>query len=155
MTHELINQLNHLGFIISENPIEENEWKISIPSEENCYYTLEFIDKNIILYNNNNIVCNVQDNDAGHQLIIRSLPLLQGIEKNNKQPLNFLFDYCNAVTKEDQQKIIQLLNYRNINNLNIAGKREYASQIANSLVALGFKFKENNLSVVDVILQII
>ena len=155
MSHKLIDHLNHLGFVISENPVEENEWKILVPSEEDCYYTLEIIDSTIVLYKDNNVVCNVQDNDAGHQLIARSLPLLKGTGENNKQPLNFLFDYCNAFSREDKQKIIKLLNYRNINNFNIAGKREYASQIANSLIELGFKFKENNLSVVDVILQVI
>lgn len=152
MIENLVAQISHQGYKINPDPITKNVWKITLPGDDLKIYSLDNLNGKVSLYENNRLICQLNENDDLFE-ILRHLPPLQHIGNNIN--IEDLFNFCNANSFNQKQKIISILNFKNINMFR--DRRDFAYYIAECLKDAGFGQNNRNydLSLIDILMNII
>tara|TARA_B100000212_G_scaffold9485_1_gene7004 strand:+ start:4767 stop:5237 length:471 start_codon:yes stop_codon:yes gene_type:complete len=156
MIDKLIKQINHLGYKITQDPVNINTWKIACQSDPDVLYSLDFFDEKISLYRNEECICRVYKGEDPF-LILRFLPSDTFLDNKIQKslPIKSLFDFCNANSSRDRNIIIKILNSKNIRQFN--SRRDFAYYVLECIKDAGFLDSNKNidLSLIDIILNII
>lgn len=155
MIENLINQINHLGYKITQDPINKSSWKIVAPDDALGLYTLEYEKSKIFLYKDDFCLCEISEGEDPF-IILRYLPsnsFLKG--RTNKTSIESLYSFCNVNTEKEKNYILKILNSKNINQFRT--RRDFAYYIANCILDAGLLSKNKNvdLSLIDIILNIV
>ncbi len=155
MIVNLINQINHLGYKITQDPLNKSTWKIAVPNDSLALYTLDYEKNKIFLYKDDICLCEVSENEDPF-LILRYLPssfCLPG--KSRKNSIESLYGLCDAQSEQKRNYILKILNSKNINQFR--SRRDFAYYIANCILDAGLLSKNKNvdLSLIDIILNIV
>lgn len=155
MIENLVSQINHLGYKITQDPMHKSSWKIVAPNDPLGLYTLDYEKNKIFLYKDNVCLCEISEGEDPF-VILRHLPsdsFLNG--KTTKTSIENLYNFCNASTVKEKQYILKILNSKNINQFRT--RRDFAYYIASCLLDSGLLTKNKNvdLSLIDIILNIV
>lgn len=149
---ELIEKIDHLGYKITNDPLNSSVWKIVCPSS-NRLYSLDSFDGKVSLYEDDVCLCSIEENQDLFS-ILRFLPRSLNINNDMNLGLNDLYAFC-GVTDEKNKKIIRnILNHRRPSNFK--SLRDYAYYIAQCLsdAKININNQEADLSIIDVILKL-
>ena len=154
MISDLVKQINHLGYKISQDPVNQNTWKIVSPDSQNNMFTLDCNNDKICLYNGEKCICEIS-HDQNPFLILRHLPSNIFLDRENNINISTLYDYCNAKLDSEKRLINQALDARKINHFK--DRREFAFNVLYTLKDAGINTKNKNydLSIIDIILSIV
>lgn len=156
MIEDIVKQINHLGYKINQDPVNSNTWKIVSPDSQDNMFSLDDYGDKICLYRGEERICEISP-DQDPFLILRHLPsnTFLDIKDDTNISINTLYDYCNAKSDYEKQRISQILNDRKINQFK--DRREFAFNVFHSLKDAGISTKNENydLSIIDIILSIV
>ena len=155
MIQSLVNQINHLGYKITKDPLNNSTWKIVVPNDALGLYTLDYEENKIFLYKDNICLCEISEGEDPF-LILRYLPsnfFLDG--KTRKTSIELLYSLCDAHSEQKRNYILKILNSKNINQFR--SRREFAYYVASCMLDAGLLSKNKNvdLSLIDIILNIV
>tara|TARA_B100000963_G_scaffold339228_1_gene336792 strand:+ start:4772 stop:5239 length:468 start_codon:yes stop_codon:yes gene_type:complete len=155
MIKNLIAQINHLGYKINQDPLNMSSWKIAVPNDSLSLYTLDYEKNKIFLYKDDICLCEIS---AGEDpfLILRHLPTNSFLNsKPIKTPIESLYILCDIHTQKQKNQVLQILNSKSINQFKT--RRDFAYYILNCMLDSGFFSKNKNvdLSLIDIILNIV
>ncbi len=156
MLENLINQINHLGYKITQDLMRKSTWKIVSPSRPDDLYTLEYEENKVLLYKDDICLCELSESEDLF-LILRYLPEILFLDNKDHKScsIEVLYDYCSANNDRQKNLILKILNSKSINQFK--SRRDYAYYVANCIVESGFllKNKSIDLSLIDIILNIV
>ena len=112
MIEDIVNQINHLGYKITQDPLSKNTWKIVSPNSDEGLFSLEMYNDTISLHKGKNCICQISSNDDPF-LILRHLPsnlFLDNMTSNKINSIETLYDFCNANSKQEKKLIDAVLN---------------------------------------------
>lgn len=157
MIEDIVNQINHLGYKITQDPLNKNTWKIVSPNSDEGLFSLEMYNDTISLHKGENCICQISSNDDPF-LILRHLPsnlFLDNTTSNKINSIETLYDFCNANSNQEKRLIDAVLNSKRIDQFK--NRREFAFNVLHTLKDSGVNIKNKNydLSIIDVILSIV
>ena len=157
MIENLINQINHLGYKITKDPLNKNTWKIASPNSNDGLFSLVADNNSISLHKREKCLCQI-NNDEDPFLILRHLPanlFSNNTVFNKKNAIETLYDFCKANSIEEKRLINKILNSKRIDQFK--NRREFAFSVFHSLKDSNINVENENydLSIIDVILSIV
>lgn len=157
MIEKLINQINHLGYKITKDPLNKNTWKIASPNSDDGLFSLVADNNSISLHKKEKCLCQI-NNDEDPFLILRHLPtnlFSNNTVFNKKNAIETLYDFCKANSIEEKRLINKILNSKRIDQFK--NRREFAFSVFHSLKDSNINIENENydLSIIDVILSIV
>ena len=157
MIKDIVKQINHLGYKITQDPINQNTWKIVSPNNTEGLFSLDCNDGIISLYKDEKCICQI-NSDEDSILILRHLPSMlfaDNIVLNKINSIKTLYDFCKVKSIQEKKLIDTILNSKKINQFK--SRREFAFNILHTLKDCGINVENKNydLSIIDIILSIV
>ena len=163
MIENIVNQINHLGYKITQDPLNKNTWKIVSPnSSEYCHiddglFSLVADNNSISLHKGEKCLCQINNNEDPF-LILRHLPanlFANNTALNKTNTIESLYDFCKADTIDKKRLINKILNSKRIDQFK--NRRDFAFSVLHSLRDSNINVENKNydLSIVDIILSIV
>jgi len=158
MIEDIVKQINHLGYKITQDPLDQNTWKIASPNSDDGLFSLEMYNNTISLHKGEKCICQIDSNDDPF-LILRHLPSNLFGDVNNgfskSSTINTLFDFCKAESESEKRLITRVLNSKKLDQFK--NRRDFAFNVFHTLKDAGINVKNNNydLSIIDIISSIL
>ena len=157
MIEDIVKQINHLGYKITQDPLNKNTWKIASPNSDDGLFSLELYNDTVSLHKGEDLICQINSGDDS-SLILRHLPsnlFLDSSYSERTNSIETLYDFCGANSIQEKRLIDAILNSKKISQFR--NRREFAFSVFHTLKDAGINVenKSYDLSIIDVILSIV